>query len=1218
MPVTSAIGNSIVEMSPNSRPNIIIAYNSFSVEKMTLNMNGAPDVSSFLNSGIQLALRNGFINEPPNKGTLIVTTAATPFKPLDLNQVEFIKEVANELTNDYDDETEAPNAEKQSPVLSSDNSQLDDLCRVCNSRFKTSIQNTTTSPVITKPQAEFMSGSPQTGQSIFGPSIGRHTRSTDPCYLLADKVVKSTGNLDGLEVKCVKCQSDIIFRERDPKVHSIRKRSVSFKPSEMSAALADQGVGRCPADLGARHGGSRTQSCQHWLSMQWDPKAKTFCMLHESCGLGEILVNGTCAPSKDGTIQSTVCSDDNFRISSHVVITNPSVPDFEDPSVCEILSHKMRKCKTDHLEMRRVSVVGFNGKEHLVTAHHDFTMVENLASSMNYICTSCSATSCSNCKGDVYYVSNFDTDQTGVCTCQLKSKPKFGTVSLVMGGMSYPIEYYISTFTSVGIKQKTDTNLAPPLDECPSCSIICDGTNLHLTSFPDSSRLVKVCSTNLCRSSNYSNLISIPPHFLILQNTVLVTILTTSGSMLKRENIVCPIKNSCDLVNCHLCLNKLLNPNCYDAIDSGLVLVVLIIALMVVTLLYRLLSSALIILRLVHAIFKIVLTITKALITFSRSICGYSIRKTKTIYRKIEQVSENETIEVVSEKASELVVKERNRLPRLMSPGERRVLSEMVPLTKSKPSNYNLVIMVVFTMGLLGLASSCSQVSHLNLKDEECEIKDDKMICTPTTKIVLNLGGFGADACVLLSRGETVMGTLQIKISSIKSRCVASTLYWTYQHSSHLQTECLCNTLNKCSDNCEKSVNKVSDSLLNDLQIKHGTGAGYSGCLEVPSHYLGSCVLPMNTCCFFVAELPPTLPIRALKVETCNSYVWEVEVDLKTFFSDLSVESKHVLTAGEEVVKESVKLLLTQVSSPTIPSQSKCIATDTTTSLSYLVECNKDGELIAGKLGAIKCQSLAEIKTSPRNCSFARSLITITPGSSSLYSSFQGVDFDHALAGKALPLETSGFYVGKDDRGYYFRRSSSETFSLQLGIPSLTALVYSKQATCNLVFHNLRGCFSCMEGAVAKFHAICTSYPVVGLIKCASLPGSVPVVVNQQGNFSVKLSFNRSKVTEDCSFNLGKTSGKVQVTGLLIELIRTSNEFTYSTTIGQKNSTSFFETGMEGLRNIGKVLSAWWNSLWDTIWLGFLMLVALFISILLIRVVLTTRTETVKLDLKQV
>ncbi|APG79299.1 putative glycoprotein [Hubei diptera virus 4] len=1202
-----------------SKNTIVFAYNSFTVHTMTMNVHtGGSNVDSFFESSFRKAQESGLISLPNgfrpdvkelevhdgsssgslgSRGASLMARNVESLKPMVSNSTEKPNSSDPHQQQDLIVNEHTGQTKRKLPVVT----HIDqEICRACIRQMeadKAKAAQSATSPrglvsnvePLPDMRTEFVPSKPRVGGSIEGPNLlsgGIRTSRSLNCKSLLNDVTRLYNGHVKIVIPCFNCTMRIILvPDNSTESLSRKRRSVSEKVSVPLAEFSTRTIGHCPSDLEEVHPKVRSRQCQQWLNKLWDQDKKTWCVQMKSCNKGEYLSAGSCHLAKSGLTQSSLCSDHTFRISTYPVLSSPTVPSFLDEEVCEIEGVKLSKCSAGRQEARRVSIILFNGKETLVTKQHDFIFLENLSSKHNYVCSGCPPTGCKDCTGDAYYRDNFGTSEDGACHCTLQPSPKFGSISLVMGGKTYPIEYYLSQVISVGMIKKVKEAGSPrEVDNCPICTASCIGSELSLEGFPDIATTVKICAGSLCSKMQFSDKLSVPPQYLLLQNLIQVQVFSADASAIDSKEVACKVEASCDLIRCHLCMSRLLNPSCYELLDTIVVLLVLSFALGFITLILRLLSIVLTVMKILQLLFRFISLIVRGFYRLGYKLCGYSLKKTRIVYRNLEKLGEDEQIEFIEEQVAEVLVEERKVASRPPSIGELRLMREMRPMIPGRNFNkMGLVIMIIAIF--LSVVSCCSQVSHMGLSDAECEVRSGTYECTPTSKVTLHLNGAGTDVCLLIKKENVALGTIQMRISSIKSRCVERRLYWTYDFSTLVQYECFCNSLNKCSSDCEAQKNNVSVKMLEEMEMKRNLGPGRSGCLEVPGHYLNRCVLPMNSCCYFLAQFPPTLPENNYSVRVCSSYVWEVDIILKTFLSDIPTTTNLTLVAGEEKTEGDLGLLMTQVSSPVIPDQDKCIIQNSKGS-SYLAECNKETELVLGKVGMIQCELEETIKKSPWKCKHAPGLVSISPGSDSLTYSSIKVNLEEVLKKRKIPLSTPDFTMEKDVKGYYLIKQFSEVFDIQVTIPKVKAVAYSERTSCTLTFKSLRGCFSCLEGAKVVFHSTCLAYPAIGTLMCPDLPASLPMVVNRAGNFSLKLSLPKPIIDSDCNFTLGQTVGSVRLKGTLIEISSVVDGFSVSEGGGGSTGLNFTSLLSSVWSNLVEVLKALWLYFERVLWIA--------------------------------
>lgn len=253
---------------------------------------------------------------------------------------------------------------------------------------------------------------------------------------------------------------------------------------------------------------------------------------------------------------------------------------------------------------------------------------------------------------------------------------------------------------------------------------------------------------------------------------------------------------------------------------------------------------------------------------------------------------------------------------------------------------------------------------------------------------------------------------------------------------------------------------------------------------------------------------------KVFKVSHCTSFYWEAKVRMTIQTLNNTSTVKASLNSGSKMNFKGGNLQLISASVPPMPILSSCFLRSG--DVTYVTDCIKGGGIVAGRVGDIQCKSQTSgLKPSNEECSFASGLwkVEAQGGRLSLTTSL----FDYSQPMKRLPISSGGFMVKEESGIIKASLNHISMMSLRLTLDDMSVQPYSVETKCFIKVLSVKGCVSCLTGAVLKLKIKSTPSSTKAIIECPSLKAQIPFLVKPTEEIiSLQAHFENGKLKEKC------------------------------------------------------------------------------------------------------
>nr|WPV74326.1 MAG: glycoprotein precursor [Drosophila Tranent phlebovirus] len=892
-------------------------------------------------------------------------------------------------------------------------------------------------------------------------------------------------------------------------------------------------------------------NCNKVIDLFYNPNTGLLCSASASCtNPRSILIGKRCRKVKVTDGLNSVCSNDVIQESTDSGHIDNFI-NLKENDICSIGSHIINDCtkfKT-RIIRRIVSTCTIDSTDYLVTKEHSFKFSPNLKNIQNYICKGClSSIDCTKCSGDASYQFYFKPNDTLPCFCQLNTnKQFFGDLKLMVDNLEITIHKRISKELELTIKNGNKEEDVSHI--CFGCHSSCENGMIKLTGFSGMTAYVKICSKVGCYSAVYDHFINLPLQISLQAKEIEITTYLQDGSFSIIQNATCVTTELCDLIHCTLCLEHLMNPKCYTLVDKIAFSLTLIVSCLILTLFLKLLQLVIVVIKLFGVLWKICRFIVKVLYKLYLRIKGKTIIKGRQVYSIINDNDKNPNMkqEIIYEKKMDIIVDINEDLP---SSKQRNIAYWKNKAYKQSTSSQLMLLIVVFLF--IPSILCCSNLASLSLEERDCNVVQGVKTCDITFKTVLTVPGFGGDSCLSLkSIDNQHVGSLHLKLSSIKTRCRSKFLYYTFDAVIGSRVECHCWLSSTCNDEVCGKYNGLSK--IDGMEMEPLKNAGIGTCQRMDSTWSSHCHVPLSGCCYGQSWLYAKSREDIFKVEMCDSYYWQAAVDAKLNFQGISTSFKVELSPGIKTDTRIGPLTLISVSQPATMSLDQCILTNVENNTHHVVGCSREDELVKGKIGEIRCQ--AEPLPTSKGCTIAKGLLNLLDTDFNYKASLDSLKIKDIVKNRVLPLNRPGYYANFDGKGYYFKTTTNSAFSIQIELKNTKIRINSEVTSCQMEFVSLSGCYQCDESAILTVKSACSSYPQIGILNCEYEIVDLPFVIEEPKDLKIQYSSNSPIVNAKCNATLGKSFLEFPISGSLNYIPKTSIVLNQIDLINKGNST---------------------------------------------------------------
>ncbi|AEA30048.1 polyprotein [Mucura virus] len=586
-------------------------------------------------------------------------------------------------------------------------------------------------------------------------------------------------------------------------------------------------------------------------------------------------------------------------------------------------------------------------------------------------------------------------------------------------------------YENVLVTREVRSTQVDSFTECDTCIYECGSNGVTVTSTGFEITSAVSCSHGSCVSAHQrpSTTITIPYPGMsaAMGGDIGIHVSHTGDSLSLHIKAHCPPKDSCEIHNCLLCIQGLINYQCHTVVSS---LFVSSLISMVVFFLLSLMGKLMYFFHL----------IPKKL----RSPFMWIVLLLKYLFKSLNNLRKR-----VSNRIN-IVIGWQNE--------EQAVLRE-VRVRRAIP-RFNATILLV--MIFIPLTLSCSETLVSNSKQVKCTQSSDGVKCSVTATVTQKAGIIGAESCFVL---KGPMGGQQktIKIRTVSSEmvCREGTSFWT----SHYSPQCLssrrCHLVGECQGNrcqswSDKEVSKefkgISDNeIMSENKCFEQCGAIGCGCFNV------------NPSCLFVHTSLKSTRNEAIRAFSCVDWVHRMTLE--------------VTGPNDEKDKIILGSLGTKfLSWGTISLSLDAEGISGTNSISFL-ESSKGGFALydealseiprEGFIGEIRCSSESAAIIAHSSCARAPNLVKYKPMTDTIDCTASLIDPFAAFYKGALPQVRNGMtYTSSIDKKTVQAFNSGAVKALiTINMDDHEIEFLNDIAKCDATFINITGCYSCNFGA---------------------------------------------------------------------------------------------------------------------------------------------------------
>lgn len=951
-----------------------------------------------------------------------------------------------------------------------------------------------------------------------------------------------------------------------PKINHKKTKRSTFEKMEYLEVNRWSNIGKCDA---GEYEIKRDPSivCRSWQDWTFSKDNTKICTYGVSCERGKYDNGGVCVSPSEMLEVMSVCSLSSFQLASLTPAHSSLNLEPDDERICKIGEFVVRPCKGVVEHKKLISYVGYNGETYLITKKHHFKTVPDMKDMRNYVCTDCEA-NCESCNGDTEYKENFPSSVRNTsCTCSTAYKKPYGTVSVTIEGITYPLEFRFSKRFSVEIMHKDDESVSSP---CQRCTASCKGSVIMMKGSFEGIKWVRVCASSYCTVMAFTSKFHVPIGTLLFSRKVEFWLITEKEVESGKFEVICEVEDDCQLISCKYCFERFANPQCYSWLEYFALICVALGTLVILSIIVKGFQIVLMVFKLVRLVVSMTYFILKLMkICFKRTKGSISLR-TRKVYAMVD--NEEDEMDIVR--------------------------ADYRPRQYYRPGPALLAIILI-----IPLVSSCTHTTNYVFSSHDCVISANKYTCMPTSKVFLSLGGLNTDTCLSIKQDNKPIGSVKVSIKEVRVRCSEELLYWTFLPSGHVKKQCRCWGSGRCFEkDCSKD--RLSNDQAKEIGYNSSEMIGIIGCKEVSSSLFSSCA-GFEGCCYFNAGFKPKSHEKVYKVSKCSSMYFELVLRMESKLgAGIPVETEMELMAGYPKKVDGINIAFTDPSIPWKDSYSSCIIRPVDSRRTYLAKCNKASENLQGLIGEVKCPSLESIHTNLSACSMAPGMIKVTRAQDNLDFDFQVSSIDKMMGLFELPKVTSTYKASIDNRGLWFSDSFTESFSLHLTLPDVSVQAYSTMATCDVNFVSTHGCYDCIEGAILIIDISCSDYPTVGILSCKGFGHDVPFVVKAKGELPIKFSTSQSEINSVVSWEAGRSTGNFSFNGHYIALTFAER----LDEVDQVNTTDIKSDSFQSIRDFFKIFTL--RSVFETFLSIFLIIGFFWILFIIIRWRCTARLRS--------
>lgn len=797
------------------------------------------------------------------------------------------------------------------------------------------------------------------------------------------------------------------------------------------------------------------------------------------------------------------------------------IPGEDLADICSIETHRIRDCH--YTQDRKVEVLFYKvqGRTGYVIGHHAITEAPLYDSLSDFNCTQKPSPSCD---GDDTFKALFTTAGHGDSDCYCSADTKRSTYSLTVSGINYPIDGAFYGYVKMKYNRHKEEDL-----KCINCDISCSQGEVRVD-YSEPVEMVELCSGRFCMDVRPDRRFTVPLSLAAMDYSYSYYIRFADNKEMT-GTIQCKIEELCPLIDCHLCVEKLKNPHCYNVVDKINFLVILISWFLVVAIFSKVLKIIINLLLMVKKIFKACFNVAFWILKKILSCMGTQMTRVTEITSVVVEQADGST-KVQEHKQKKVVFK--------------------------KQPEYFKVFTIICLL-LFPLALGCTDTKTVSSSNLRCSLEEGVLKCSTESAVSISVAPVGQSSCFILKSADgKVAGSIQMETISLNLVCNKHSLYWTFDASTKFNQECYCTSSasgwgnsNKCSDynknsNCGKPLN-CPKWALSYSRCQAAVGGWENGCFSYASSY-----------CYYNVDII-NYSKTAYEVYTCSSFYWQAAIRLKIQTVDGEQVVNGKLNSGSTLSFKDGNVQLISASVPPMPILSSCFLKGPQGTL--VSDCQKTGGIVKGKVGEIQCSTKA-LALAPKNsgCSFSKGVheVGVSGGQLNYISSF----YLPRTIKTRLPVRSAGYTIREDGESLIASLNQMSMMTLMMRLSSFKMIPYSQNSKCNIKVLKVSGCSSCLGGATIKLRAKSDDQSAKAVLSCPSLKADIPFLVKPTEEIiDLRANFELGILKETCKVQCPGNSIELPIEASLVSDISISRTF-------EEHFSDITETASSWLRGI--------------------------------------------------
>lgn len=801
--------------------------------------------------------------------------------------------------------------------------------------------------------------------------------------------------------------------------------------------------------------------------------AETVCSYLMHCSSGFPDVNGC----NNSTVPSA--SSIEYYVSSELFLGDQQpIPQSNLENVCAINSVSMKTCQDVVERNVKVLIYSVQGLSGFLTGPHSLTVSPYYSTLSDFNCTGSPSPSCI---GDDIF-KNIFTQSGADDSCSCKASTNKSMVNLKVNGEVYRLDYAFYVYLSISMNKYVEEEL-----ECKNCDVSCVHGQVVLD-YDHNPEMIELCSGRFCIDVRPAKTFTIPLSLAAMDHSFHYYIRFEDNKE-KSGVIQCKVEDLCPLIDCHLCYEKLKNPNCYGALDKINFLLVIFTIFLIFAIIVKIFKVAGYLVKTISGaiflVFKIGLWVFKKILKST----GMSlVRVTETVSRMEEQKDGTMKKEEYSTKKYSIV---RKPIP-----------------------TYIRSITLITILSLLSQAEACTDSQTVDSSQMDCQMVGGDLKCSLKSSATINVAPVGQSSCFIFKTPDGLnSGSIIIDTLSLDLLCNKEVLYWTYDAKNSFSQVCYCAGSSSGYGNEESCKKYNENTKCKEPLTCPGKGLMTSGCRTAKGGWEEGCFSYSSAYCYYYVDVQNPQKTN-YEVSSCSSFYWQANVRVRVQTAEGETITTSKLHPGSRLEFTGGSVTLTGASVPPMPILQSCFVRSHRAT--FLADCQKRGGIVKGVIGEIQCTSRLDAQSpSNQGCSFAKTIHDIHAQGGSLV-------LDSSLMSpktlkKRLPIISGGYTIKEKNGVLSASLNYISMMTIKLNLSGLKLTPYSILSKCTAKFISLSGCVSCLPGSTMKMKMRSDIGSARAVLSCPSLKADVPFLIKPNDEIiNLNVHFSAGVLKETC------------------------------------------------------------------------------------------------------